>query len=169
MPLIPENESQPGIIEYMSYLIDGHNLIPKLGLHLDSPDDELELIAILQEFTRLSRKAVEVYFDGAPIGQAGSHSYGSVIAHFVRLNTTADAAIRLRLDKLKRAAGNWIVVSSDHEVQDTARALHAKVISSVEFASRIKNLPRSIPNSQVEIKLSSDEVNEWLKLFQKSE
>ena len=24
----------------MPYLIDGHNLIPKLGLRLDSPDDE---------------------------------------------------------------------------------------------------------------------------------
>lgn len=54
----------------MPYLIDGHNLIPKLGLRLDSPDDELELTAILQEFSRLSRHAAEVYFDGAPTGQA---------------------------------------------------------------------------------------------------
>jgi hypothetical protein len=31
-------------------LIDGHNLIPKLGLRSDSSDDEMELAAILQEF-----------------------------------------------------------------------------------------------------------------------
>jgi hypothetical protein len=40
----------------MPYLIDGHNLIPKLGLRLDSMDDEQELIAILQEYARLERK-----------------------------------------------------------------------------------------------------------------
>ena len=28
----------------MPYLIDGHNLIPKLGLRLDELDDEIELI-----------------------------------------------------------------------------------------------------------------------------
>jgi len=37
----------------MSYLIDGHNLIPKLKLRLDNPKDENELIALLQEFCRL--------------------------------------------------------------------------------------------------------------------
>ena len=50
----------------MPYLIDGHNLIPKLGLRLDSVDDEMELVAILQEFARLERSQIEVYFDGAP-------------------------------------------------------------------------------------------------------
>lgn len=40
----------------MPYLIDGHNLIPKLGLRLDSMDDEMELVAILQEYARLERK-----------------------------------------------------------------------------------------------------------------
>src|SRR4030095_6718911 len=81
----------------MPYLIDGHNLIPKLGLRLDSPDDEMELIAILQEFSRLERRQVEVFFDGAPAGQARTRKLGSVTAHFVRLGTTADDAIRNRL------------------------------------------------------------------------
>ena len=55
----------------MPYLIDGHNLIPKLGLRLDSIDDESELIAILQEFSRRERRQVEVFFDGAPAARAG--------------------------------------------------------------------------------------------------
>ncbi len=67
----------------MPYLIDGHNLIPKVGLRLDSPDDEMELVAILQEFARLKRQQVEVYFDGAPIGYDGARSMGTVRAHFV--------------------------------------------------------------------------------------
>ncbi len=46
----------------MPYLIDGHNLIPKLGLHLDSFDDEVKLINKLNEIYRSARKTqVEVY------------------------------------------------------------------------------------------------------------
>ena len=88
----------------MPYLIDGHNLIPKLGLHLDSVDDEMELITILQEFCRLERKQVEVFFDGAPTPHAGTRKLGAVTAHFVRLGTTADNAIRIRLKNLGKSA-----------------------------------------------------------------
>ena len=124
----------------MPYLIDGHNLIPKLGLHLDSPDDEQELVGILQEFSRLSRRDSEVYFDGAPAGQAGTKKFGLVTAHFVRLGSTADSAIKTRLKKLGRAARNWIVVSSDHDIQNAASASHAAVVSSEEFAGQLKRL-----------------------------
>ncbi|MBL0344247.1 hypothetical protein [Candidatus Villigracilis affinis] len=55
-----------GKIQAMPYLIDGHNLIPKVGLRLDSPNDELELARLLQDFARIKRQPVEVYFDGAP-------------------------------------------------------------------------------------------------------
>jgi len=67
----------------MPYLVDGHNLIPKAGLRLDAPDDEMELVRRLQEFCRLHRKQVEVYFDGAPAGQAGTRNLGAVKAIFV--------------------------------------------------------------------------------------
>ncbi len=35
----------------LPYLIDGHNLIPKLGLRLDSIDDEMDLVVRLQEYS----------------------------------------------------------------------------------------------------------------------
>ncbi len=122
----------------MPYLIDGHNLIPKLGLRLDSPDDETGLVAILQEFCRLQRRAAEVYFDGAPAGQVRTQKSGAVTAHFVRLGTTADAAIVAALGKLKRAARNWVVVSSDRQVQSAARAARAEVLPSDEFARQLR-------------------------------
>ena len=118
----------------MPYLIDGHNLIPKVGLRLASMDDEMELINILQEFCRLERKPVEVYFDGAPAPHAGTRKLGAVTAHFVPLGTTADEAIRNRLKKLGRSAKNWSVVSSDRQVQADTRAARAEVISSEAFA-----------------------------------
>ena len=153
----------------MAYLIDGHNLIPKLGLRLDSTDDELELIAILQEFCRIERKQVEVYFDGAPSPQAGTRKRGSVTAHFVQLGTTADKAIQNRLKRLGRAAKNWIVVSSDRQVQAEARARHSEVITSEAFAKQLKQARNSAPKSSEDRKLSPKEVDEWLKIFKSRE
>ena len=149
----------------MPYLIDGHNLIPKLGLHLDSPDDEMELVAILQEFARLNRREVEVYFDGAPAGQAGTRSLGTVRAHFVRLEQSADSAIRARLLKMGKNAKNWTVVSSDHEVQSAARTVHAGFIPSEEFVKLLRQASDAAPKPSQDRPLSSAEVEEWLKLF----
>jgi len=153
----------------MSYLIDGHNLIPKLGLRLDSIDDEMELISVLQEFCRLQRRIAEVYFDGAPAGQARTQKFGMVTAHFVRLGTTADNAIKARLEKLGHAARNWTVVSSDHEVQNSAKGAHANFTSSDSFAGQLKQTGKSAPKTKTEQNLSAEEVDEWLKFFNKKQ
>lgn len=150
----------------MPYLIDGHNLIPKLGLRLDSMDDEMELVTILQEFCRLDRKQVEVFFDGAPTPHAGTRKLGPVTAHFVRLGTSADDAIRKRLKTLGKSARNWTVVSSDRQVQAEARAAFAEVISSEAFAGTLKQARDSTPKPSGERKLSSQEIDDWLKLFE---
>ncbi len=85
----------------MPYLIDGHNLIPKIpGFSLRNLDDEIELVQKLQEFCRRSGKQVEVFFDNAPVGQARIQKYGLVKAHFVRSGRTADDAIISRLENL---------------------------------------------------------------------
>ena len=149
----------------MPYLIDGHNLIPKLGLRLDSLDDEMELTVILQEFCRLERKQVEVYFDGAPTPHAGIKKLGAVTAHFVPLGTTADNAIRRRLQKMGRSAKNWTVVSSDRQVQTESRSAQANVISSEAFAKQLKQARDSAPKPTDDRKLSKQEVDDWLKLF----
>jgi len=150
----------------MPYLIDGHNLIPKLGMRLDSMDDEEQLIPRLQEFCRLRRAQVEVFFDGAPAGQAATRKAGAVTAHFVRKGTPADAAIEGRLARLGKAARNWIVVSSDRRVQGAAKASHAGVLSSEEFAlemSRAQAIGNSKPKHDAT--LAPDEVEEWLNIF----
>lgn len=151
----------------MPTIIDGHNLIPKMGLRLDSFDDEMELVARLNEFCRLSRKTgLEVYFDGAPSPQAGSRTIGMLKAHFVRLGLTADDAIRDRLRTLGRSAKNWSVVSSDRQVQANARAAHAEVISSEQFAAQVINTLRTGPPSgDKKSNMTESELTEWLVLF----
>jgi hypothetical protein len=151
----------------MPYLIDGHNLIPKIGLRLDSFDDETELAHRLNEFCRLSRKTgLEIYFDNAPAGQPETRRYGQITAHFVRRPLIADEAIRLRLKKLGKAAKNWSVISSDHRVQAEARAAGAKVISSDEFAATVIDTLRvGPPASEHKSILTEREVEEWERLF----
>lgn len=152
----------------MPFLIDGHNLIPKLGLRLDEFDDELMLIERLNEFCRLSRRGeVEVYFDNAPPGYPETRKAGLVTAHFVRRPLIADEAIHLRLLKLKKAAKNWTVVSSDHRVQNEAKKAGAAVISSDEFARLVIETLRSGPPASGSGKgMSERELEEWLKLFE---
>jgi len=149
----------------MPYLIDGHNLIPKVGLRLDAFDDEIELVNKLNEFCRLARKTqVEVYFDNAQPAQPESRRIGLVTAHFVRKPLSADEAIRLRLKKLGKAARNWTVVSSDHRVQVNARALGAKPLSSDEFANDVIETLRQEPPREPK-GMSANEVEEWARLF----
>ena len=151
----------------MPYLIDGHNLIPKMGLRLESLDDELELIASLQEYCKLERKKqVEVYFDGAPAPHAGTRKQGLVTVHFVPQMTTADNAIRNRLKKLGKSAKTWTIVSSDHRVQLEARAARAEVLSSETFAGMLKQVRDSAARTIHERKLTAQEVDDWLKLFE---
>jgi uncharacterized protein len=150
----------------MLYLVDGHNLIPKLGLRLDSMDDENELIPRLQEFCRLRRARLEVYFDGAPPGQVQTRQAGAVTVTFTRKGSSADAAIELRIGQMGRQARNSTVVSSDGRVQRAARAAHASVLSSEEFALEISKAQAAGSSTiKHDATLAPDEVEEWLKLF----
>lgn len=150
----------------MPYLIDGHNLIPKLGLRLDSPDDELELVVVLQEFCRTERRSVEIFFDGAPAGRARTEKRGAVTAHFVRLGSSGDAAIAARLKKLARAARNWTVVSSDREVRANAQQAGAQLLSAEEFASQVGRARAATPRAPDEDPLTSEQIREWLQFFE---
>ncbi|MBC8331247.1 MAG: NYN domain-containing protein [Anaerolineae bacterium] len=152
----------------MPYLIDGHNLIPKIaGLSLRSINDENQLIQKLQTFQRQSRKKVEVFFDGAPPGESGIRSIGGVKAHFVHRETTADSAIVKRLKKLGNDARNWTVVSSDRQVLAAARSSRASTLSSEAFAQLLgtTNEQAGQSASVQEEQISPAEVEEWLQLF----
>jgi predicted RNA-binding protein with PIN domain len=153
----------------MPYIIDGHNLIPRIpGLSLQDIDDELQLVEMLQEFCRLSRKRVEVYFDNAPPGQLKVQKFGTVTAFFIRSGQSADHAIKQKLHRLGKEARNWSVVSSDHEVQSAARVARAKVVSAQSFAQHLLQTieeQNSTNAAAQEPTMSPDELEDWLKLF----
>jgi predicted RNA-binding protein with PIN domain len=154
----------------MPYIIDGHNLIPKIpGLSLSVIDDEDRLIKLLQEFCRLNQKKVEVYFDKAAVGEEKVRNYGNVRALFVRQGITADDAIRARLRKLGKRAHNWTVVTSDRAVQNSARYQGAKVVSSQDFAARLVDLHRGTSMDSMdkpEKPPDPEDIDYWLRQFQ---
>jgi uncharacterized protein len=153
----------------MPFLIDGHNLIPKIpGLNLQALDDEEQLIKLLQEYCRRQRKQVEVFFDNAPPGGVRARNFGLVIARFVHQGSTADLAIRERLTKLGRLARNWTVVSSDLTVQGWAKAAQARVMASEAFARLLISAlddQKVDQGESTESGLTKDELDEWMMLF----
>ena len=150
----------------MPYLIDGHNLIPKLGLKLADLEDEKQLIDLLQEFCRIKQTKAEIYFDGANPGQASQLKIGRVTAYFVRKGNIADAAIETRLQKLGQNARNWSVVSSDRRVQASAKEVHARVVSSDEFSRLVLNSGSSLNRQKKsDTDLSPQDVDKWMDLF----
>ncbi len=151
------------------YIIDGHNLIPHVsGIALSDPDDENKLIQQLQGYCQKKRKRLVVYFDRAPAGQASVRQFGSVQAVFVREGVTADKAIMDRLAELGKRARNMIVVSSDRQVRQAARALHARVVSSKVFAAEMRGVFEDEPDFDPRNRLlSQEEVAEWEDFFRR--
>ncbi len=155
----------------VNYIIDGHNLIAHIpGLSLSMPDDEEQLVALLNKYCEHSRSKAEVYFDGAPPGQAGVRRYRQVRAHFTRKSSTADEAIMDRLSQMGKGKSlhDWIVVSSDRSIQAAAHEAHAGVMKSEEFGLLLQDSLQSSTGdteSRPDPPLSPAEVDEWLAIF----
>jgi predicted RNA-binding protein with PIN domain len=152
----------------MPYLIDGHNLIPRVpGLSLAAIDDEDQLLALMGKFCLQQNTRAEVFFDKAPPGHIGRRSHGRVTAVFVREGSTADAAIERRLLRLKGDAPNWKVVSSDREVQRAAHRARAKVIPADEFARELVagSTTGAVEGNDEKPAPVPEETEEWLEIF----
>lgn len=153
----------------MPYLIDGHNLIPYIpGLSLKDMDDEIALIKVLQGFASKHKTRVEIFFDQAPAARAGSQSFGSVKAHFVRQDSTADKAIINRLARMGKDAKNWTVVTSDREILVEAKSAHSQTMKSAEFAAELKSVRfggSSESDKQDSPDVTDGEVDYWLDQF----
>ncbi len=154
----------------MPYIVDGHNLIPKIpGINLQMIDDENQLIQVLQDFCRRQQKNVEVFFDGAPAGSESKKKLGRLTVHYVRQGRSADDAIHDRLRKLRGEARNWTVVSSDHAVKNSARQEGAQVLASEDFARQLLQGQDTGNSSSdhAELPIRPEEINEWLEIFEK--
>jgi len=152
----------------MTYLIDGHNLIPHIpNLSLDQLDDEDTLVTMLVNFSIKRNCQVEVFFDQGQLNSKREFKRGRVHVHFVLPPMIADGAIIARLLGIGKAAKNYTVITSDNTVQNRVRKFGANVITSQKFAQMIQ-----IQDNKKEIGSHGEhpanreiEIEEWMRLF----
>lgn len=152
----------------MPYMIDGHNLIGQLpDLSLDDPNDEALLVQKLIGFTARTGKTCVVVFDYGLPGGKSRMSTRAVQVVFASQRSSADRVMLERIGKIKDPR-KWTIVSSDLEVLETARGRRMQTMTSPDFAALLEAPPKPVVDAgeQVDVKLSSDEVDEWLDFFQ---
>lgn len=155
----------------MPYLIDGHNLIGRLpDIALDDPNDEAKLVQKLIGFAARERTRIVVVFDnGLPAGRSRL-STGPVEVVFAGFRSNADQIMigRINRDENPRMT---TVVSSDNTVLSAAQRRRMQTLKSAEFALRLQRPatpPKPGPDEAPDLRLSPQEVAEWLRLFENS-
>jgi hypothetical protein len=118
-----------------SLIIDGYNLI---GIqHRDIDPERKRLVHALVGYRKRKGHDITVVFDGwrGGPGPESRSATGGVEVVYSGLGERADSAIARRL---RDRARQWIVVSSDREVQRAAWAEGAVPVSSEEFLSALE-------------------------------
>ncbi len=150
----------------MIYLIDGHNLIPKLkGISLDDPDDEEQLIQRLDQFIKLKKGRLEIYFDGAPYGFGHTIHRGRMTIQFVAKPSSADDAIINKICKVKSTASNYTVVSSDRRILSEAKARGFRTQTSELFAEQMESTKSKPTSADALLEEDDNDREAWMQLF----
>jgi uncharacterized protein len=151
-----------------TFIVDGHNLIPKIpGLSLSHNDDETRLLELLAEFARISRSRMEVFFDGAPPAQARQSKGGLIHAHFIRKSSSADDAIIQFLRSHLNERDGITVVTSDNRILSEARSLGIPLMRSEAFSREMITIFNSPATQQEKTNrtLTQEEIGDWMRVF----
>ena len=149
----------------MPFQIDGHNLIPVLGLRLTDPEDEAKLTLLLQRYFARTARQGTVYFDRRTPGGAPGTTTRHLTVRFVAPPRTADDAIRAHLARLHGEARNWDVVTNDQALRRAAGRAGARWLSATAFAAELRGTLRAAASEKPDAILSPDEVDEFERLF----
>ncbi len=154
----------------MPILIDGHNLIGAgvfPDIHLSDEDDEAKLVARLRVWKSRYKGKFTVIFDrGIPGGKDRKLGGAGVEVIFAASPRQADDLIRRRI---QRRPPGLVLVSNDEALRREARAQGVRVWSGQEFAQRmaLATPEDPEPGADPDVRLSGDEVEGWLDLFQR--
>ena len=156
----------------MHYLIDGHNLIAKLpDIDLSDPDDEIQLILKLRQWTAVSpKRVVTVYFDGGiPGGHNVNLSNSQVKVIFVSQGKTADSLLIARINRVPNPP-EYLLVTSDQEIIAAAKKRKMEHLRSEQFVQQLNGdkEERTLPGPTItddDPVISDAEVAQWLELF----
>ena len=142
--------------------------MPNLGL--DDPHDEAKLLEQLRSYRARTGDTLTVVFDaGQSYQPAKRQKRGGITVQFVSHGQTADQIIIRRLRKIQNPR-EIIVVTSDRAVQAAARNARVRVVTAQEFIQKLQptSSVEAEEDSQANVVLSDDEIDEWLTLFNQS-
>jgi len=165
------NQNLPKVL-----IIDGYNMIeaaPGLFKKMPTLESRREhLIKIIQSTPHFRNVKIIVVFDGnSPKGIPKNYQQQNIQIIFSGNQQEADQIIQDMI-RLESSGRPLHIISSDREIQNTARDHHAQINSSQEFWKKLRRNPsnkRDSNNSDTENKqeLSQREVQEWLNIFRK--
>jgi predicted RNA-binding protein with PIN domain len=129
-------------------LVDGYNLVGSAGMALPAGSGRLEgaretLLKNLAGYRQRKGHAITVVFDGwqGGLGAEQREFQSGVEVVYSKRGERADQVIQ----RLARLYGrDCAVVSSDHEVVNSARAAGAFVIGAAEFRAKLKDRSSSL-------------------------
>ena len=124
-------------------LVDGYNLVGSAGMAVPAGSGRLEaaretLLQSLAGYRRRKGHAITVVFDGWQSGMGAEHRefQSGVEVVYSKRGERADQVIQ----RLVRLYGkDCAVVSSDHEVLNSARAAGAFVLGAAEFRAKLQD------------------------------
>lgn len=157
----------------MNYIIDAFNLgfkLPSAAQFLQMGDTERAIKTILHFLQNKfsAKEKIIAVFDGQKGFYPGFSGYHPIEIKFSKAPQKADDIIRNFLRNTENASA-WTVISSDHEIINTARAMGAQFVKSEIF---IKSQPAPAKQqykkgSEYDQKFEADNIdmNYWLKQF----
>jgi uncharacterized protein len=168
---------------YRETVIDGYNLIHKLGKPRDAAAmaalrERLE--AVLVRYRQKSRRHVILVYDGGS-GPKPLTTSGAIDVTFSGTINSADRWIVDHVRSMGPRASMTLVVSSDREIQRHSTAYGAKCIDSETFIDELAAMgividenerrktqrPGGVTKKSASGPLSDCEVDYWLRLFER--
>ena len=158
-----------------NYIIDGYNLgfkIPSIAKRISAGDTDRAIQSIKSYLVNeLLQKAnqIIIVFDGKKGNSGGNSRQGKIQVIFSKKPETADDIIRRHIRSIKNA-DQWIVVSSDAEIRNTAKDMGATAISSESIIARTNQNQKDtlFKNSKEKYQPENVDVNYWLEKFNQS-
>jgi predicted RNA-binding protein with PIN domain len=156
----------------MAYLIDGNNLLGRISREeLKDRRGRDGLIIRLLAFQKVVRRRIYLVFDGKPEGELAEVRINDKFTiHYPDEGSSADDVIKGFLER-QTDRRNFIVVSSDRDIKDFARARGIKAVGSDEFFVELKKALRERKKQrEMEKRVgepSTLEVRLWDEVFRK--
>lgn len=156
----------------MNYIIDGYNLgfsDDQITSWIQRGDSDRAIQMIIQKIKSLipqNSKAILV-LDGKRGYFDSQYGASQIRVIFSKKPETADDIIR-RIIRHESNPQLWSVISSDHEIQNTARDMGARVINSAEFLkSGGKKTKTDVYEKEPDMKFNPDreDLDYWLRQF----